>query len=36
MATPGSQGYMVVECGFPDAKGFALISDIAGQKVASG
>lgn len=35
-AAPGFQGYIVVVCHFPDAHGFAFISDLAAKRVAAG
>jgi hypothetical protein len=35
-ATPGFQGYIIAQCAFQYAHGFAFISDIGGQKVAEG
>ena len=35
-ATPGFQGYIVIECRFPDAEGFGFVSDVGANKVASG
>jgi hypothetical protein len=35
-ATPGFQGYIIAQCAFQYAHGFAFISDIAGTKVAEG
>ncbi len=33
-ATPGFQGYMIAQCGFQYAHGFAFISDVGAQKFA--
>lgn len=34
-ATPGFQGYLVIECFFPDAYGFAMIGDIGFRSIAT-
>lgn len=34
--TPGFQGYLVVECLFYDAHGFAMVGDLGMQRVAAG
>ncbi len=33
-ATPGFQGYMIAQCGFQYAHGFAFISDVGAQKIS--
>ena len=33
-ATPGFQGYLLIRCEFPNARGIALISDVGAQKIA--
>lgn len=35
-ATPGFQGYIMVTCNFPYARGYAFISDVGAQKLANG
>jgi hypothetical protein len=33
---PGFTGYMIAECNFPRARGFAFLSDLGAEKVAAG